>query len=64
MNITRLNGDAAGERNCEFYMLIYSCRFSRAAPAKNASRVLEAIVIAFWHYRVWLEKINGGTISA
>lgn len=35
MNITRLNGDAAGERNCEFYMLIYSRRFSRAAPAKK-----------------------------
>lgn len=31
MNITRLNVNAAGEGNCEFYMLIYSRRFSRAA---------------------------------
>lgn len=47
MNITRLNGSAAGEGNCEFYMLIYSRRFSRAArktrgprASSNCNRVL------------------------
>lgn len=49
---------SAGERNCEFYMLIYSRRFSRHnALHENRGLRLEAIVIALLSSLV--RKIHG-----